>query len=215
MARPTLCTQALAGMTSSRGQVLGAELQPGRDGSALRLRSAGKKSPGGQPARRYEEVGLCARLSAFAEPWPRWACRPLRARAGAGAGAAAPAAPVRGQVQWSSGWGPKPPPQTLGPTTSSSSSTARRGKEAKIDFRGARAPPTPTLARAQRPCPHVGPIPRACDTLRPRCTLVAPSPPLPCPCHVAPHLPSTPPALRARSLGPRARWRRMWQLPRR
>ena len=81
-------------MTSSRGQVLGAELQPGRDGSALRLRSAGKKSPGGQPARRYEEVGLCARLSAFAEPWPRWAYRPLRARAGAGAGAEAIAAPL-------------------------------------------------------------------------------------------------------------------------
>ena len=73
LAGRSLCSQASSGMASPHTQVLGAELQPGRAGSALRLRNAGTKSPGGQPKRRFEKVGLCPRLSAFAEPWPRWA----------------------------------------------------------------------------------------------------------------------------------------------
>ena len=41
----------------------------------------GPKSPGRQPARRYEKVGPCAFLSACAEPWARRACRPSHAPA--------------------------------------------------------------------------------------------------------------------------------------
>ena len=69
-----------------------------------------------------------------------------------------------------------------------------------------RAPrPAPALARVQRPRPYAGPIAHACAALRPHSTLPLPSPPLPCPRRVAPHTPSPPPAVRARSLGPRAR----------
>ena len=73
LARRTLDPQASSRMTSPRAQIWSAALQPGRAESALRLRNAGTKSPGGQPKRRYEKVGLSPRLSAFAEPWPRWA----------------------------------------------------------------------------------------------------------------------------------------------
>ena len=121
---------------------------PGRAGSALRLRRADAKNCPPQPAHRYEKVGLCARLSAFAEPWPRWACRPLRARAGAGADATAPAVPARGWVQRSAGPGPPPLPRTLGPTSSSRSSTGN-GQGGRGRVRGARTPPrTRPRARA-------------------------------------------------------------------
>ena len=90
----------------------------------------------------------------------------------------------------------------------------QRGKVIEIDAEVRAARPTPALARAQRPRPHAGPTPHACPALRPHFTPAAPSPPLPCPRRAAPHIPSTPPASRARSLGPRARWRRIWQLPR-
>ena len=89
------------------------------------------------------------------------------------------------------------------------------GQGGRDRVRGARAPPTPALARAHRPRPHTWPTPRACAALRPPFALASPSPPLPCPWHAAPHMPSTLPALHARSLGPRARWRRARQLPRR
>ena len=99
----SFCSQASGRITSLRAQVLGAELQPGRAGSALRLRSADAKSPGPPPALMRAHVGLCAPLSAFAEPWPRWAYRPSRKRAGPGAGAIARAAPAPGRVHRSTG----------------------------------------------------------------------------------------------------------------
>ena len=99
----SFCSQASGRITSLRAQVLGAELQPGRAGSALRLRSADAKSPGPPPALMRAHVGLCAPLSAFAEPWPRWAYRPSRTRAGPGAGAIARAAPAPGRVHRSTG----------------------------------------------------------------------------------------------------------------
>ena len=77
-----------------------------------------------------------------------------------------------------------------------------------------------TCPRARAAAPHA----RLADPARLRrppptvClpfALASPSPPLPGPWHAAPHLPSTPPALHARSLGPRARWRRVRQLLRR
>ena len=52
---------------------VGAEGQHGRVGAALRLRPGSVKSPGCQPARSVETVGLCAHLGAIAGPWPRWA----------------------------------------------------------------------------------------------------------------------------------------------
>ena len=146
-ARRSLCTQAPGGISSPGEQVSGAELQPGRAGSALRLRRADVKSPPPQPARRYEKVGLCARLSAFAEPWPRWACRPLGARAGAGADAGATTAPASIQVQRSAGSGPQPWPRTLGSTSSSRSSTGQRARRPR------------SSPRCACPAPH--PLPRA------------------------------------------------------
>ena len=161
--------------------MLGARGQPGRARCALRRRSSGANSSGRQPARRYEKVGPCALSSAFAEPWPRRAYRPSEARAVPGAGAIARPAPAHGQVQRSAGSGPEPWPRTIGPTSSSSSATARRGKVGEIESGGARAPPTPALARAQRPRAHIGPTPHACAAFRPPFALAAPSPPLPCP----------------------------------
>ena len=51
-----LCSKVLAGMTPSRAQMLGARGQIGRAGCALRGRSRGAKSPGRQPACRYEKL---------------------------------------------------------------------------------------------------------------------------------------------------------------
>ena len=91
----------------------------------------------------------------------------------------------------------------------------RRSKGVDIETE-VRAPrPAPALARAQWSRRDAGPMPHARAALRPRFALAVPSPPLPCPRHAAPHIPSTPPASRARGLGPRARWRRIRQLPRR
>ena len=82
---------------------------------------------------------------------------------------------------------------------------ARRGKVAKIESE-VRAPrPAPALARAQRPRLHDGPVSHARAALRPPRALASSSPHLPRPRHAAPHMPSTPPALHARALGPRAR----------
>ena len=133
--------------------------------------------------------------------WPRWACRPLHTRAGAGADAGATTAPASIQVQRSAGSGPQPWPRTLGPTSSSWSST-EQGVDIETEVRAPR--PAPAPPRAQRPCPHAGPSAHACAALRPHFTVPVPAPPLPCPRRVAPHTPSTPPALRARALGPRA-----------
>ena len=122
------------------------------------------------------------------------------------------------QVQWSSGWGPKPPPRTLGPTTFYLIVFSRRGKVvAKIESK-VRAPrPAPALTRVQRPLPHARSTPQArtppsAHFARPRLALSAP---LPSPRPAAPHVPSAPPALRARALGPHARWRLHRQLPQR
>ena len=174
LAPRTLCSQALAGMTSPGAQVSGAELQPGRAGSALRLRRADAKSPAPRPARRYEKVGLCARLSAFAEPWPRWACRPLHARDGAGADAGATTAPESVQVQRSAGSGPQPWPRTLGSTSSSRSSTGQRARRPR------------SSPRCACPAPH--PLPRARSDharmpgrARPRAPPSARISPSPCP----------------------------------
>ena len=99
----SLCSQVSTRITSPRAQLSGAGLQPGRAGCAQRLRSADAKSPGPPPALMRAHVGLCAPLSAFAEPWPRWAYRPSRARAVPGAGAIAGAAPAPGRVHRSTG----------------------------------------------------------------------------------------------------------------
>ena len=154
LARWTLCSQAYAGMTAPGARMLGARVHPGRAGCALRVRSSGGESPGRQLARRYEKVGSCALSSTFVEAWPRGAYRPLRARGTPGACAMAFLAPAPTQVQRSAGSEPSLWPRTLGPTSSSSSLDGQRGKEAEIASGGARAPPTPALARAQRPRPH-------------------------------------------------------------
>ena len=99
----SLCSQVSTRITSSQAQISGAGLQPGRAGSAQRLRGADAKSPGPPPALMRAHVGLCARWSAFVEPWPRWAYRPSRTRAGPGAGAIARAAPAPGRVHRSTG----------------------------------------------------------------------------------------------------------------
>ena len=127
---------------------------------------------------------------------PSWACRPLCARAGSGAGAPASSAPAPGRVQRSAGSGQKPWPGTLGPTTSSRSSTldgarwprssprcahpaphppsrARSGPACMTDRSRTRAPPSAHLAPSPRPLrtslAHATP-PRTCPARRPRCT---------------------------------------------
>ena len=87
------------------------------------------------------------------QPALSWGYRPLCARSGAGAGAAAPAAPARGQVQWSTGSGLLLWPRTLGPTTFYFFKFSRRGKVAEIDAEVRATRPIPALARAQRPHP--------------------------------------------------------------
>ena len=91
------------------------------------------------------------------------------------------------------------------PRWSTSTSRCSTGDEYEMDGGGARTRHTPALARAQRSHPPPGPITVARAALRPPCALASPSPPLPCPRRAAPSMPSTPPPLRARSLGPRAR----------
>ena len=116
-------------------------------------------------------------------------------------------APAPGRVQRSAGSGQKPWPGTLGPTTSSRSSTLDGARWPRSSPRCAHpAPYPPSRARSGPACmtdrsrtrappsAHLAPSPRPHS-----------SPHLPRPRHAAPHMPSTPPALHARALGPRAR----------
>ena len=168
-------------MPSLRAQVSGAASQPGRAGSALRLRSAGAEGPAPQRARRCAHVGLCARLSAFAGPWPRWAYRPSRARAGAGAGAAATAAAARGRVQRSAGSEPPLCPRTLGPTSFFLIVVSQRARWSRSSPRCAHpAPHPPSRARSDPTHPPDRPGARA-PASAPPVPSALPSPPLPCP----------------------------------
>ena len=182
-------------------------------------------------AARAERMGQTSRQAARAQVRKSWPLRSLERLRGALAqtGLRAVALPLRARSHSDSPCSPNTQSGAtvggvravaLAPNSGANyllkfTSTRDGGKEAEIQFGGARSPPTPALACAQRPCPRAGPITRACAAPRPRFTLAAPSPPLPCAPHAAPHLPSTPPALRVRSLGPRARWPRVRRLSQR
>ena len=88
------------------------------------------------------------------------------------------------------------------------------GKQAEIQSEVRADRPAPALARAQRPHSPAGPLRRACAGLRPSCALrLALSAP-PMPTLAALRMPTAPPALRACSMEPRARWRLYPQLRR-
>ena len=182
----------------------GAELQPGRAGSALRLRSAGVKRHGPPPVLTRAHVGLCAPLSAFAEPWPRWAYRPSRARAMPGAGAAATAAAARVRVPRSPGSEPPLCPRTLGPTSFILLVISRRARWSRSSPRCAHpTPQPPSRARSDLTHPPDRSGARA-PASAPPAPSALPSPPLPClrsrPCTCPPRRPPRRPRCA------RARW---------
>ena len=86
---PPFAHRPLQGLLHGARRCWALGVNPGALDARCAGRAEGPKVRAGSPRAGTNELAPALSLSrAFAEPWPRWACRPLRARAGAGAGAA-------------------------------------------------------------------------------------------------------------------------------
>ena len=83
------------------------------------------------------------------------------------------------------GWGPKPSPRTLGPTTFYLNKFSRRATWPRSSSPRCAHPVPHTPSRAERRYPQARPTPHTRAALRPPRALASPSPPLPRPCCTA------------------------------